>query len=123
MLRKRIAGQESAKQTQQTLFHDKLINELVKHERDKGVISSILFTQKPCIGLSHFPSPALPGSGSMGMISARNVGAPLMIDAKLDQGMVKTKWDLALYSLAFLPLSYRLKNIIANALTLSSSGD
>jgi hypothetical protein len=27
----------------------------------------------------HFPSPALPGSGSMGMISARYFQAPLMI--------------------------------------------
>jgi hypothetical protein len=29
--------------------------------------------------LSHFPSPALPGSGRMGMISARCIKAPLMI--------------------------------------------
>jgi len=29
--------------------------------------------------LAHFPSPALPGSGNMGMISARDFRAPLMI--------------------------------------------
>ncbi len=32
--------------------------------------------------LVHFPSPALPGSGRMGMISARFVKAPLMIYSK-----------------------------------------
>ncbi|SNS07855.1 hypothetical protein SAMN06295967_10329 [Belliella buryatensis] len=29
--------------------------------------------------VTHFPSPALPGSGIVGMISARFVKAPLMI--------------------------------------------
>jgi hypothetical protein len=38
-------------------------------------------TQK--IGLYLIPTPALPGSGSMGMISARSVKAPLMFSAKL----------------------------------------
>jgi hypothetical protein len=34
-------------------------------------------------GLYLIPTPALPGSGSMGMISARSVKAPLMYSAKL----------------------------------------
>ncbi len=57
----------------------------------KGKSPPLLFTQKPKSGLCHFPSPALPGSGSMGMISARYIKAPLMIAANLDQAIQKTK--------------------------------
>ncbi len=46
-----------------------------KHEHQKYAFFHLLF---------NFPSPALPGSGAMGMISARNIGAPpLESDAKL----------------------------------------